>query len=157
MARTDVELLRQVPLFAELDPAQLHVIAFSASRVSLAADEVLYEAGSEVGAGYLMLAGSAEAIASEGVPAKHRATVEPGWFLAELAMIANVPVSTSVRANAPTRLLKIENELFLRVCLEFPDAGAKVLRALAQRLEVSLRDLGHVKHQFDDARPSSRS
>ena len=157
MARTDVELLRQVPLFAELDPAQLHVIAFSASRISLAADEVLYEAGREVGAGYLMLEGSAEAIASEGVLAKHRATVEPGWFLAELAMIAKVAVSTTVRANAPTRLLKIENELFLRVCVEFPDAGARVLRALAQRLDVSLTELGHVKHQFDDAPPFSRS
>jgi CRP-like cAMP-binding protein len=157
MGRTDVELLRQVPLFAELDPAQLHVIAFAASRISLAADEVLYEAGNEVGAGYLMLEGSAEAIASEGVLAKHRATVEPGWFLAELAMIANVPVSTTVRANTPTRLLKIENELFLRVCLEFPDAGAKVLRALGRKLDVSLRELAHVKHQFDGARPSSLS
>lgn len=157
MAQREVELLRRVPLFAELDPAQLHVLAFSGSRISLAADEVLYEAGSQLAAGYLLLDGSAEATAPGGVLARHHATLERGSFLAELAMIANLPVSTTVRANTPIRLLKIGNELFLRVCEEFPDAGAKMLRALVQNLDKSLIELGQVQQIFDHARPFSRS
>ena len=65
MTQSDVELLRQVPILSALDAPQLHVLAFSGTRMTLEAGEVLYEADGRVGAGYLVLEGRGEAVAPE--------------------------------------------------------------------------------------------
>jgi CRP-like cAMP-binding protein len=156
-ARSDFELLRRVPIFAGLEAAQLHILAFSASRISLERGEVLYEAGSRPAAGYLVLEGTGVATVPERPSAGQRILAKPGWFLAELAMVADLPVSTTLRARTPMRLLKIAHELFLRVCSEFPEAGASVLVALSNRLDASLGELNEVQRRLEGARALSRS
>jgi CRP/FNR family transcriptional regulator, cyclic AMP receptor protein len=158
--RSEIELLRKVPLFAEIDPVQLQVLVFSAQRVEVAAQETLFAAGSLVGAGHLLLDGQGEVLkphgGAEGGEHEHVALVKAGAFLGELAMIANLPASVTVRATTPLRALRIGHDLFLRVCGEFPEIGAKVLQALAHRLDTSLDDLREVQAYFDRARPFSR-
>ena len=155
--RSEVKLLRQVPLFATVDPAQLQVVVFSAQRVEIGADETLFAAGDLVGAGFLVLNGDGEVLKPEGGEHVQVALVEAGAFLGELAMVANRPVSVTVRARTPMRALRIGHDLFLRVCGEFPDIGAKVLEALASRLDTSMEDLRQAKAYFDRARRFNRS
>jgi len=159
--RRETELLGNVPLFAAIDPVQLQVLVFSADRIEVAAHEILFAAGDLVGAGYLVLDGQGEVLgpagSGQGNEQEHLATVEAGAFLGELAMIANLAASVTVRALTPLRLLRIGNGLFLRVCGEFPDVGAKVLDALSRRLDTSLEDLRQAQVQFDRARPFTRS
>lgn len=158
--RSDTELLRQTPLFADVDPTQLQVLVFSAERLEIAAGETLFAPGSLVGAGYLVLGGQGEVLTSSAgedeAPAPV-ALVEAGAFVGERAMIANLPVSMTVRARLPLRVLRIGHDLFLRVCGEFPEIGEKVMEALAHRLETSLDDLRRIQAQFDRARPSTDS
>jgi CRP-like cAMP-binding protein len=158
--RSDTELLRQTPLFAGVDPVQLQVLVFSAERLEVAAGETLLAPGSLVGAGYLVLGGQGDVLPSGGgedEAAEPVALVEAGAFVGERAMIANLPVSMTVRARTPLRVLRIGHDLFLRVCGEFPEIGEKVMEALAQRLETSLEDLRDVQAHFDRARPFSDS
>lgn len=159
--RRETELLRNVPLFAAIDPLQLQLLVFSADRIEVAAHETLFAMGDVVGAGHLVLHGQAEALKpARGKDAgEHErfATVEEGAFLGELAMIANLPASLTVRALTPMRVLRIGNDLFLRVCGEFPEVGAKVLEALSRRLDTSLEDLRQAQVHFDRARPFTRS
>ena len=158
--RRDIELLRQVPLFAGVDPVQLQVLVFSAERIEIAAQETLVAAGGVAGAGHLVLHGQGEVLKptdSEGGEPEIVATVESGAFLGELAMIANLPAAVTVRARTPMRVLRIGHELFLRVCGEFPEIGAKVLEALARRLDTSMEDLREAQSYFDRARPFTRS
>lgn len=157
--RSEVEHLRQVPLFADVDPAQLQVLVFSAERLEIAAGDALFEAGSAIGAGHLVLQGEGEVLRPGGADSEPVAVavVEPGAFLGELAMIADQPVSMTVRARTPMRVLRIGHDLFLRVCGEFPEVGAKVFDALASRLDTSLKDLNEAKAYFDRARPFGRS
>jgi CRP/FNR family transcriptional regulator, cyclic AMP receptor protein len=158
--RSDTELLRKTPLFADVDPVQLQVLVFSAERLEVAAGETLFAPGSLVGAGYLVLEGQGEVLTSgdgEAAAPEPVALVESGAFVGERAMIANLPVSMTVRARTPLRVLRIGHDLFLRVCGEFPEIGEKVMEALAQRLETSLEDLRDVQAHFDRARPFSDS
>lgn len=159
--RSETELLRKVPLFAEIDPLQLQFLVFSAERIEVAAQETLFVAGSLVGAGHLVLHGQGEVLrpqaGEDGGEPEHVATVEAGAFLGELAMIANLPASVTVRAGTPLRVLRIGHDLFLRVCGEFPEIGAKVLVALSHRLDSSLEDLRQAQAYFDRARSFSRS
>lgn len=155
--RSDIELLRQVPLFAEVDPGQLQVLVFSSERVDIAADEILFSAGHLVGAGHLVLQGEGAVLKpkhgeEDGKP-EPVALVRAGAFLGELAMIANLPASVTVRSRTQLTVLRIGHELFLRVCREFPEVGAKVLEALTQRLDTSLEDLRQVQAHLDRARP----
>lgn len=157
--RSDTELLRKTPLFADVDPVQLQVLVFSAERLEIAAGETLFAAGL-VGAGYLVLDGQGEVLTfadGEDEAPEPVALVEAGAFVGERAMIANLPVSMMVRARTPLRVLRIGHDLFLRVCGEFPEIGAKIIEALAQRLETSLEDLRQVQAHFDRARPFSDS
>jgi CRP-like cAMP-binding protein len=154
--RDEVELLRQVPLFADIEPGQLQVLAFSAQRIEIAAQDDLFAAGTLVGAGYLVLHGQGEVLKPGSGALMHAALVEAGAFLGELAMIANLPVSITVRAHTPMRALRIDHDMFLRVCGEFPDFGAKVLAALTSRLDTSLEDLRQAQACFDRARPFTR-
>jgi CRP/FNR family transcriptional regulator, cyclic AMP receptor protein len=155
--RSEVELLRQVPLFADVEPAQLQILVFSAEHFEVEAQQTLFAAGSLVGAGHLVLDGQGEVLKPEAGEDEQVALVGTGAFLAELAMIANLPVSVTVRARTPMRVSRIGHDLFLRVCGEFPEFGAKVLAALTSRLDTSLEDLRQAKDYFDRARPFSRS
>ena len=155
--RSDIELLRKVPLFAEVDPVQLQVLVFSSERVDVAPDEILFSAGSLVGAGHLVLQGQGAVLKAKHGEAdsapEQVALVQAGAFLGELAMIADRPASVTVRAMTQLKVLRIGHELFLRVCSEFPEVGAKVLEALTRRLDTSLEDLRQVQAHFDRARP----
>jgi CRP/FNR family transcriptional regulator, cyclic AMP receptor protein len=157
--RSETELLRKTPLFAEVDPVQLQVLVFSAERLELAAEATLFAAGSLVGAGHLVLDGQGEVLTpgGEDEASEPVALVEAGAFLGERAMIANLPATMTVRARTPLRVLRIGHDLFLRVCGEFPEIGDKVMEALARRLDTSLEDLRQVQAHFDRARPFSDS
>ena len=158
--RSDTELLCKTPLFADVDPVQLQVLVFSADRLGFAAGDTLFASGDLVGAGYLVLDGQGEVLKSAGGEDQGLepvALVESGAFVGERSMIANLPVSITVRARTPCRVLRIGHELFLRVCGEFPEIGEKVMEALASRLETSLEELRHVQAHFDRARPFSGS
>ena len=159
--RSEIELLRKVPLFAEIDPVQLQVLVFSAERLEVAAQDTVFAAGSPIGAGYLVLNGEGEVLkprdGGEGGEHEQVALVQAGAFVGELAMIANVPAPVTLRASTSLRVLRIGHDLFLRVCAEFPEIGTKVLEALAQRLDTSLEDLRQVQAYFDNARPFTRS
>ena len=151
--RSDIELLRKVPLFADIEPVQLQVLVFSAERIEVAAHEALFTAGAQVGAGHLVLKGQGEVLREGGSATGPVARVEAGAFLGELAMIGNLPASVTVRATTRLKVLRISHELFLRVCGEFPEIGAKVVQALARRLDNSLEDLRQAQIVLDRARP----
>ena len=151
--RSDIELLRKVPLFTDIEPVQLQVLVFSAERIEVAAHDTLFIAGTQVGAGHLVLKGQGEVLKEEGGETGPVARVEAGAFLGELAMIGNLPATVTVRATTRLKVLRISHELFLRVCGEFPEIGAKVVQALARRLDNSLEDLRQAQIVLDRASP----
>jgi CRP-like cAMP-binding protein len=150
--KSEVELLRQVPLFAEVEPAQLQLLVFNSRKRRIAPGHYLVKAGERDGAAHLILAGEAEALEGEEVIAR----LGRGAFVGELGMVANVPATVSVRATSPLEALRIGSELFQRVCREFPEDGDRMLRSLSERLDVALTDLRDVQALFAQARSFSR-
>ena len=56
----EYELLRRVPVFAEIEPAKLKLIAFMSERVGYDADRVLCRQGDPADAAFLIIEGEAE-------------------------------------------------------------------------------------------------
>lgn len=148
--RSDVDLLRQVPLFASVDSAQLQLLVFSAERARMSTGEFLLRKGEARNVGILVLAGQAEAYS--GRSGRPVALIDRGAFLGELQMIAKIPASVSVQAKTDMHVMLIGHDLFMRVCSEFPDAGGKMIVALSRKLDASVKDLRAVQRFFDGAR-----
>jgi CRP/FNR family cyclic AMP-dependent transcriptional regulator len=154
--KSEVELLRQVPLFAAVEVAQLQLLVFNSRKRRIAVGDFLVKAGEATAAAHLLLAGEAEAIEGPGNNGKVIARLKRGAFISELGMVAGLPAAVSVRAVTPVEAMRITHELFQRVCQEFPEDGARMLASLSERLDVGLSDLLDVRSILEQARSFSR-
>jgi CRP/FNR family cyclic AMP-dependent transcriptional regulator len=152
--KSTVELLRQVPLFAGVDPAHLQVLSFAAVRHVLQKGQVLYAAGAPGTSGYLVVSGSARAVD----PGSGEAVAEigRGAFLAELAMLAKLPHHLTVTATSTLTVNEIGNDLFLKLISEFPEAGTRIVENFAGKLDSSMLMLREVQLLFEEAQSFSR-
>ena len=51
---TDIALLKRIPLFADLPTEQMRLLAFSAVRLDLAQDQVLFREGAKASSGFVV-------------------------------------------------------------------------------------------------------
>lgn len=152
---SDVRLLQKVPLFAKVDPAHLQVLVFSSKRTKVAAGAFIFKKSKPGNAAFFILSGRAIVRTGDGASARTIARVEQGTLLGEMAMVGKVPYSTSAQAVNELSLLKLTNEMFMRVCEEFPDVGKNVLTVLTEKLDVTLQDFNEVQQHFDNAKSFS--
>ncbi len=149
--RTNAESLRQIPLFAECDPAHLQVMAFASERVEFAPGQDIFRAGGKGASAFLLMSGDAEVWTAKGDARVQVALAGPGAFLGELAMIAGLPYSVNVTAKTQVTATRISRDMFMRVVGEFPDFGTRVMSAMSRRLAGSIGDFERVRHLFENA------
>ena len=61
----EVELLRNIPLFAKLEPSKLKLLAFTAERITYETDQVLFRQGDVGDAAYIIVDGKATPVLLE--------------------------------------------------------------------------------------------
>jgi len=133
----EVQLLRQVPLFAKIDPARLKLLAFTSDRLVFAKDDILFRQGEAGDAAYLILSGAAEvSIDTPGGPFVV-ATIDEHEIVGEIAILCDVPRTATVRAKSELVALRIAKERFFTLIDEFPEMAVEMMRELARRLEVT--------------------
>jgi len=132
IGRRGLELLAGVPLFAGLSRPHLR-------RVARVAELVRYGAGRPVVR--LGAKGSAIFVLAEGTVAVRRgpsgrtiATLGPGDFFGELALLDGLPRSASVVATSPVVAIRIDRAPFLKLLRDEPVIGVRVMEALAGRI-----------------------
>lgn len=133
-SRPDIEVLRQIPLFAGTDDLHLKFLSFSAKRVELETGCVLFQKGTEGAAAYLVLTGTAEIYEDAEAAGRVVATAESGALLGELSMIANVAYGVTVKTASDFAAKRIDRDLFIRMAGEFPEFGMGIMRNIAERL-----------------------
>jgi CRP-like cAMP-binding protein len=131
----EVELLRNIPLFAKVDPAKLKLLAFASERAVFAPGETLFHQGDPGDAAYIIIGGEADVLINGSGGPIAVATVRKNDFVGEIAILCDVPRTASVRAISALTTLRITKDLFLRMLMDFPAIGIEVMRVLAQRLE----------------------
>jgi CRP-like cAMP-binding protein len=149
--RTNAESLRQIPLFADCDPAHLQVMAFASERVEFAAGQDLFRIGGKGACAYLLLNGDVEVWMDKKDTRQQVALAGPGAFLGEFAMIAGLPYSVNVTAKTQVTASRISRETFMRVVEEFPEFGNRVMGALSRKLAGSITDFDRIRHLFENA------
>ena len=142
----EVEILRNIPLFAHIEPSKLKLMAFASERVTYAEGQSLFLEGEEGDAAYIIIEGTADVIVDgPGGAALTVAQVTRNDIVGEIAILCDVPRTATVTATSELTTLRITKELFFRMVQDFPQIGIEVMRVLAHRLETTTRQLRAAK------------
>jgi CRP-like cAMP-binding protein len=148
LLKDEVDLLRKVPLFAQLEPAKLKLLAFTSTRMVFKPEQELFHQGDEGDAAYLILSGEADVVAETAFGEVPVATVGQNAIVGEIAILCDVPRTATVRAASRLETLKIEKEHFLRLVREFPDMGIEIMRELGNRLTKTTTELSQARSEL---------
>jgi len=131
----EVDLLRKIPMFANIEPAKLKLLAFTSERLSYSEGDVLFRQGDAGDAAFVIVSGQAEVSIDTDNGPLVVARLSDHDFVGEIAILCNVPRTATVTATTSLDALRISKDLFFRLVKEFPEIAIEVMRELAHRLE----------------------
>ncbi|MCE4225773.1 Crp/Fnr family transcriptional regulator [Methylobacterium sp. C25] len=138
---TEVSSLKQVPLFREVEPSRLKLLAFTSERVNFESGQRFFSQGDESDAAFLILEGSAAVSLDGPQGAVQLALLGADALVGEMGILADQPRSATVIAESAVTALRIDRGVFLELLAQFPQIGIAVMRELALRLEQTNRQL----------------
>ncbi len=133
--KEEVEVLRNIPLFAKLEPAKLKLLAFTSERLTYEGGQPLFQQGDMGDAAYIVMEGAADVMINTAKGQVKVATLGRHAIIGEIAILCDVPRTATVVANQHTVALKINKDTFFRLVTEFPQMSVEIMRELARRLE----------------------
>ena len=139
--KQEVELLQRFPLFAEIEPTKLKLLAFMSERVGFDPGKIVMRQGDPGDAAYLIIDGHAEVIAETPVGPVILATLGANEIVGEMAILCDRPRNATVRAKDRLIALRISKEPFMRMVREFPNMAISIMQELADRLDASNNQL----------------
>jgi CRP-like cAMP-binding protein len=125
-----IDLLKRVPLFADCSKRELREISQHADEVMLPPDYALTTEGASGQELVVIVEGAAE-VRRNG---RKINTVGTGDFVGEIALIADVPRTATVRTTEETHALVLSRRDFRALMKHVPSIQVKALAALAARL-----------------------
>jgi CRP-like cAMP-binding protein len=126
-----VLVLRRIPLFAALEPAELLRIAAIAEERSYTDGDALGVQGELGDEMHIVLEGTVHVVRADGDEVARRGT---GDVVGEMSVITREPRVASLVAEGAVRTLRIGHREFEGMVRERPDIALAVMRVLAQRL-----------------------
>ena len=121
----EVELLRSIPLFANIEPSKLKLLAFTSERLAFQEGQDLCKQGDIGDAAYLVVDGTADVVI-EGPDGSKLTVAQVGRnaFVGEIAILCEVPRTATITATSKLDTLN-----------EFPTMAVEIMRELAHRQE----------------------
>ena len=137
----EVETLRRIPIFAQIEPAKLKLMAFASERVTYKPGQVLFKQGERGDAAFIILKGTADIPISSGNGPLRIASLSENEIIGEIAILCDIPRTATVQAVTELTTLRITADLFFRMLMDFPEMGVEIMRVLAHRLEQTTAQL----------------
>ena len=131
----EVQTLRQVPMFKDIDPARLKLLAFTSERVQFADRQRFFSQGDASDSAYVILEGRADVLLTTPTGEIKVAELESNALVGEMGILSDTPRSATIMASQPTTALRIDRRVFLELLAQFPQMALAVMRELAKRLE----------------------
>ena len=131
----EVQSLRQVPMFKDIDPARLKLLAFTSERVQFAGGQRFFAQGDPSDSAYVILDGRASVLLNTPNGEIQVAELGGNALVGEMGILSDSPRSATIAAAEPTTALRIDKRVFLELLAQFPQMALAVMRELAQRLE----------------------
>jgi CRP-like cAMP-binding protein len=134
-----VELLYRFPFFSFMNEKQLKAVAMIAKEVQLEPDDVLFEANTPAGALYFLVTGNMPyyiLVTSEHIPDYRKeyfvGYINPEEIFGISALIEPYYYTTTMRADKPCRVIKIDASALRALCEVDSQLYAGLLKAVAK-------------------------
>ena len=150
--KQEFELLRRVPMFAEIEPAKLKLLAFMSERVAFDPGKPLVRQGDPADAAYLIIEGHAEVMVETPAGPVIVATNGPNELVGEMGILCDAPRNATVRAKDRVVALRISKDPFMRMVREFPTMAVSIMQELAQRVTSTNIELGAALNEVNKLR-----
>jgi CRP-like cAMP-binding protein len=125
-----IDLLKQVPLFADASRRELREISMVADEVVVPAGSLLAREGASGQELVIIVEGAADVVKR----GRKINAVGSGEFVGEIAILTDQPRTASVKTTQPTHALVLTRRDFQTLMKRVPSIQLKVLEALARRL-----------------------
>lgn len=132
---SEVQSLRLVPMFKDIDAARLKLLAFTSERVTFAPGQRFFSQGDAGDAAYVILDGKAQVLLETPNGPFKVAEFGRNDLIGEMAVLADTPRSATVMAEGDVIALRIDRRVFIELLSQFPQMAIAVMRELAKRLE----------------------
>lgn len=128
-----IALIKNIPLFARLSRKELEQVAALADEIDFPAGKTIIREGERGREFFVLLDGGADVIRG----GQRIAHLAKGDFVGEIAVIARIPRTATVKTTDPTRALVVTDQALRGLLRKMPDMQLKVLQAVAERLVAS--------------------
>jgi CRP-like cAMP-binding protein len=146
----DVEVLRNIPLFAKVEPAKLKLLAFTSERLEYMPGDELFHQGDYGDAAYIILEGEANVLVDTPKGAVKVATLGKNDIIGEIAVLCDVPRTATVVAQSDLETLRVSKDGFFHLVTQFPQVGIEVMGELAARLHHTTQALTAARAKLDE-------
>ncbi len=138
---TEVQSLRQVSMFREIDPARLKLLAFTSDRLSYDKGDVLFRQNEVSDSTYVIVEGKVGVWIAAARDRIKVAELGAGEIVGEMGVLCDQPRSATIEAASHVVALKIGREVFFDMLRQFPQMSLAVMRDLARRLDATNKRL----------------
>jgi len=146
----EVDLLRSIPILANLPANKLKLLAFASDRVAYKENDVLFEQGDSADSAYIVIDGEADVLVTfgEGQEASKVAALGPNSFVGDMAILCDIPRTATVKANSELEALRIRQEHLMELINESPALAMSILKETVQRLAKTTKDLSEARQEI---------
>ena len=133
----DVALLERVPTLRLLGTTSLRMLAIGSEQRDFARGDVLFNAGEDADAGYIVQRGAFRIEDGGGV----EIIAGPGALIGELALVVAMPRPSTAIALEHSSVIRVARSLFQRVLESDPAAARRLRDELATRTSQLASDI----------------
>ena len=141
----DIELLGRVPLFSDLTPDNLRLLAISSIRRDLMACEMLFSKGEPARSGFVVSYGVIELATGLGGQGGVRQRCNRGFLIGEVPLFVETTRPADARATTVSTVMEISGQIMHRMLHEYPEAARSLHARMATRLDKTIADLEGVR------------
>ncbi|HEV8369834.1 MAG TPA: ATP-binding cassette domain-containing protein [Pyrinomonadaceae bacterium] len=132
---TDTSILRDVPLFKDLDQTYLQSIAQMFSTEHVPAGRTVITESDEGSRFYIIVRGKVSVTAGrENNESVQIATLDDGDYFGEISLLANIPTTATVTTVTPSIFITLQREQLNKLVHQYAGLGAQLREALEHRL-----------------------
>lgn len=145
----EVDLLRSIPMFSNVPPNKLKLLAFASDRMTFDKGQNLFKQGDVGDAAYVIIEGKADILVGTGEGEAIVATLERNAFVGDMAIFSDITRTATVRAVERLEVLCIKKEHMIELVLNTPSLTLAVLQTLVDRLTKTTKDLSEARLELE--------
>lgn len=147
---SDIAVLKEVPLFAELSGDQLRLLAFGAEHRRLRLGETLFRAAARADAGFVIVSGEVALMYGALGAERQVGSYGRGTLLGEMALLTETRRPATAVTRSDCDLIRVTRQLFRRMLEEYPEIAALLHERIGDDLARMTAEILTLEHRFEE-------